>query len=84
MEQMQSPVQELDGVALISDWNGRDDFEPKIVSLPAGREGTVVCVLGQGEAFIVEFVAADGSSDAIITVQPDEVRLVRRLGKPNG
>lgn|GEM_PF-1482369 len=81
---MGSPIQELDVVRLLSNWTGPSDFDADPVSLPAGREGTVVCILGQGEAFMVEFVATDGSTDALITVPEAEVRLVRRLGDATG
>ena len=41
--------------------------------LPAGAMGTVVLVYQQGEAYEVEFVRSDGSTQAILTWPAAEV-----------
>lgn len=71
-------------VALVREWTGPSDSHNEVVNLPAGRQGTVVHVFRGGEAFMVEFVAEDGSTDALITTPAVDVRLVRRLGDVDG
>ena len=41
--------------------------------LPAGAMGTVVLVYRQGEAYEVEFVRSDGSTQAVLTLPAAEV-----------
>ena len=43
--------------------------------LKAGDVGTIVDVLGQGEAFTVEFLTLDGNTAAVATVLPSQARL---------
>lgn len=50
-------IKELDEIKLTVPLEGADVFDEKAVyQLPAGTEGTVVYVFGNGEAFEVEFL----------------------------
>ena len=46
--------------------------------LEAGDVGTIVHVYGDGRAYEVEFVALDGHTRAVATVEADDVRRVLR------
>ncbi len=46
--------------------------------LEAGDVGTIVHVYGDGLAYEVEFVALDGHTRAVATVEADQVRPVSR------
>lgn len=63
-------IRELDSVALT-----RDDPES---GLEAGDVGRVVFCYGSGEAFEVEFLAGDGSTLAVLTLEKDELRPLER------
>jgi hypothetical protein len=62
-------IKELDVIALT-----RDVPEHGLV---AGDVGAVVMVYNDGEAFEVEFVALDGKTIAIVTLDADAVRPIR-------
>jgi hypothetical protein len=47
-------------------------------ALKAGDVGTVVHVYNDGKAFEVEFVTLDGQTAAVVTLEADQVRPVRR------
>ena len=47
-------------------------------ALEAGDVGTVVHVYGAGKAYEVEFVALDGETAAVATLERDQVRPVHR------
>jgi hypothetical protein len=47
-------------------------------NLEAGDVGTIVHVYGDGKAYEVEFVALDGHTTAVATVEADHVRRVTR------
>lgn len=46
--------------------------------LEAGDVGTVVHVYADGQAYEVEFVALDGHTKAVVTLEPSQVRPVTR------
>lgn len=46
--------------------------------LEAGDVGTIVHLYGDGQAYEVEFVALDGHTRAVATVEADQVRPVTR------
>ncbi|MCU0772380.1 MAG: DUF4926 domain-containing protein [Verrucomicrobia bacterium] len=46
--------------------------------LKAGDVGTVVHVYGDGKAYEVEFVALDGHTAAVVTLEAVQVRAVHR------
>jgi hypothetical protein len=48
--------------------------------LKAGDVGTVVRVYGDGKAYEVEFVALDGHTAAVVTLEAVQVRAVHRRG----
>jgi len=59
-------IRELDSVVLthdIEDWG-----------LKRGDVGAVVHVYGEGSAYEVEFVTADGHTAALLTLEPTDVR----------
>jgi Domain of unknown function (DUF4926) len=62
-------IQELDVVVLVR-------ALPNL-GLRAGESGTAVMVLGEGEAYIVEFMNASGDTTAIETIQLSDLRLAR-------
>jgi hypothetical protein len=62
-------INELDTVVLTRDLPGTD--------LRAGDVGAVVHVYPGASAFEVEFVAGDGSTIAVATLESDSVRLRR-------
>ncbi len=45
------------------------------LGLARGEMGTIVHVLGDGEAFIVEFVAPDGRTLGLPTLRPDQIQM---------
>ncbi len=63
-------IREHDRVALTADLAGE--------KLAAGDVGTVVHVYEDGKAFEVEFVALDGESVAVLTLERAQVRPVGR------
>lgn len=63
-------IRELDAVALT-----RDHPES---GLEAGDVGRVVFCYTSGEAFEVEFLAGDGSTLAVLTVEKHEIRPLER------
>ena len=63
-------IGELDPVLLT-----RDD---PATGLEAGDVGRVVFCYGSGEAFEVEFLAGDGSTLAVLTLEKDELRPLER------
>lgn len=63
-----SALQEHERVVLMTDLPGE--------KLAAGDVGTVVHVHGGGRAFEVEFVALDGETVAIVTLERAQVRPV--------
>lgn len=69
---VRSGLQELDRVALTAPATS-DDGEP----LPAGRQGTVLSVCGDGAAYVVEFAEPVG---ALATVRGSDLRPVPRTG----
>ena len=46
--------------------------------LTAGDVGTVVHVHHDGKAFEIEFVALDGETVAVVTLEPSQIRPVER------
>ena len=50
--------------------------------LPVGRTGTVVHVYAEGGPYMVEFVNRDGSTDALLDLTHDDLRMTWRLGDP--
>lgn len=68
-------IEELDRVILTRDLAA--------ASLRAGDIGTVVHLYNDGEAVEVEFMAADGSTIAIETLEIADVRLPNRREIPN-
>lgn len=46
--------------------------------LEPGDVGTVVHVYADGVAYEVEFTSLDGHTEAVVTLQPDQVRPVSR------
>ena len=64
-------MKELDSIVLTEDVAADIDGG----DLKAGDVGTIVDVLGQGEAFIVEFLTLDGNTAAVATVLPSQARL---------
>lgn len=63
-------IQELDSVALTRDLPEHD--------LKEGDVGRVVFCHGSGEAYEVEFLAGDGSTLAVLTLEADDVRALGR------
>lgn len=63
-----SSLNEHDRVVLVTDLPGE--------KLAAGDVGTVVHVHGEGRAYEVEFVALDGETVAIVTLDRSQVRAV--------
>jgi hypothetical protein len=61
-------IREHDRVVLVTDLPGE--------KLASGDVGTVVHVHGAGRAFEVEFVALDGETIAIVTLEQAQVRPV--------
>jgi len=61
-------IREHDRVVLVADLPGE--------KLASGDVGTVVHVHGGGRAFEVEFVALDGETVAIVTLERSQVRPV--------
>lgn len=61
-------MKELERVVLLTPVLGED--------LEAGDVGTIVHRYGDGEAYEVEFVALDGHTRAVVTVEADQVRSV--------
>lgn len=66
------PLRELDRVALASDQATRGGE-----TVPAGSAGTIVAVLGEGQAYMVEFARP---FHALVTVMAREVRPATELG----
>jgi len=64
------PIREHDRVVLTTDLPSD--------KLAAGDVGTVVHVHGAGKAFEVEFVALDGETVAVVTLERAQVRSVER------
>ena len=62
-------VKELETVVLVRDF--------KEYGLVAGDVGAVVHVFRDGAAFEVEFVAADGITIALLTLEADDIRSIR-------
>lgn len=46
-------------------------------TIPAGTEGTIVSVHGDGTSYVVEFAAPEG---ALVTVLPQQIRAVTETG----
>lgn len=63
-------IKEHDRVALSADLTGE--------KLASGDVGTVVHVYRDGKAFEVEFVALDGETVAVITLERAQVRPIER------
>jgi hypothetical protein len=66
-----SLVKEHDRVVLKADLPGE--------KLAAGDVGTVVHVHSDGKAYEVEFVALDGETVAVVTLESSQVRPVERM-----
>jgi len=66
----QSSLRDLDDVVLLAATMS-DDGD----IIPAGAEGTIVSVHGEGESYVVEFAEPEG---ALVSVFPHEVRRVER------
>ncbi len=65
-------IKELDVIRTKVPLEGPDVFDAaRILPLPVGAEGTVVCVFGRNEAFEVEFLVYDNPA------QPDEFTSVQ-------
>lgn len=47
-------------------------------NLTEGDMGAIVNIYGKGEAFDVEFVTGEGKTVALLTLTPDDVRLMAR------
>jgi Domain of unknown function (DUF4926) len=62
-------IQELDIVVLLRPL--------PTAELKAGDHGTAVMVLGEGQAYVVEFMNAAGETTAIETVNAADLRLAR-------
>lgn len=65
-----STLRGLDDVVLFVD-TVNDDGD----LIPAGREGTIVSVHGEGESYVVEFAEPPG---ALVSVVPHAIRRVER------
>jgi hypothetical protein len=52
-------------------------------NLEAGDVGTIVHVYADGQAYEVEFVALDGHTAAVVTVEASDVRRVTRRDMPH-
>jgi uncharacterized protein DUF4926 len=63
------PLNEHERVVLVNDLPGE--------KLAAGDVGTVVHVHGKGQAYEVEFVALDGETVAVLTLERNQVRPVQ-------
>lgn len=63
-------IREHDRVVLKTDLPGEQ--------LTAGDVGTVVHIHRNGQAYEVEFVALDGETVAVVTLEPSQVRPVER------
>ena len=63
-------MNELDTVVLTHDI--------KDYGLKEGDMGAVVQIYGDGKAFEVEFVTADGKTIALLTLEPSDIRKVAR------
>ena len=70
-----SKIKELDAVALTVDLPEH--------GLQRGDVGTAVLVHGKGEAFEVEFVGYDGHTVALVTLEREQVRLLRASDIPH-
>lgn len=46
--------------------------------LSVGDVGTLVASYESGQAYEVEFVAGDGSTIAVVTLEPDDIRPMQR------
>ena len=66
---MMSVVKLFDLVALLHDLPG--------TTLVAGNVGTIVEVLGEGDAYLVEFSGASGETFAIEPLQPKDFLVLR-------
>ena len=44
--------------------------------LNAGDVGAVVHIYGEGKAYEVEFIDGDGSTIALLTLEPSDIRLI--------
>ena len=64
-----SALSEHDRVVLVTDLPGK--------KLAAGDVGTIVHVHGEGRAYEVEFVALDGETVAVVTLNANQVRPVQ-------
>jgi hypothetical protein len=63
-------LKELDRVVLVANLPSE--------GLVAGDVGTIVHAYGDGKAYEVEFVALDGNTRAVATVEANQVRAVSR------
>jgi len=63
-------IRELDNVVLKKDI--------KKYGLNEGDVGTVVYVHGKGEAFMVEFIEASGHTIAVLTLEPKDIRPMKK------
>ena len=63
-------LNEHERVVLVTDLPGE--------KLAAGDVGTIVHVHGKGQAYEVEFVALDGETVAVLTLERNQVRAVQR------
>ena len=59
-------MNELDVVVLTEDF-------PEY-GLKAGDDGTIVYILGEGAAYLVEFMTPEGETIDVVEVEPDKLR----------
>lgn len=63
-------IEELDVVELLEDW-----VEERVL---AGMRGTVLEIFDDGAAYLVEFSDKTGRGFAILTLRPEQIKLVWR------
>ena len=69
---------ELDVVALAHDIRPDPAKDMPAAGMKAGETGTIVFVLGDNEAFMVEFVRRDGYTTALLTLEANDIRPLQR------
>ena len=65
---------EFEVVALTRDIRPDPDLDMPAEGMKAGARGTIVMVHGANEAFEVEFVERDGTTTALLTLEPGDIR----------